>query len=214
LDLDGLFIEYVSILFFFRTLSARAKLKLVPNIHREIDGAAPPATSSSRLDGFEFIGEFDPDATSNNLSSAHGSLQSSPSRQHLQHEDWPSQFSLDVKQGYCNQLIGLSGESDPFVLRHYQYNVHDTHPMHRLSFRKMGDDGRSRAQNGSSPVVEDLHSPSSYPPVQFVLTDDDLCQNDLKGMAEMLSGGTTEEDDAASLRKLIPVELGARLLDL
>jgi hypothetical protein len=123
------------------------------------------------------------------------------------------EFSLDSKEGHCNQLIGLSGESDPYVLRYYQYNTHEIYPMFRLTFRAMMDGNRAAVQPHNT-RSENAKLSDGRLPVQFVLTDEELCGDDVAAVREILSGGATEEEDASRLSELIPVELGTRLLQL
>jgi hypothetical protein len=148
-------------------------------------------------------------------SSPAGAIQSLTSSQQpsTQYQDWPMEFSLDSKEGHCNQLIGLSGESDPYVLRYYQYNTHEIHPMFRLTFRAMMGSNRAVAQPHNT-SNEDANFTNSRLPVQFVLTDEELCGDDVAAVGEILSGGATDEEDARRLSELIPVELGTRLLEL
>jgi hypothetical protein len=131
----------------------------------------------------------------------------------IQAFDWPVEFSLDSRKGYSNQLLGLSGESDPYLLRYYQYDWHDTYPMFRLDFRNiMGDEKlQSRA---AAPSIGGPPLPVGYMPVQFVMMDEDICQDDLKSAEATFSGGVTEADDRELLKKLVPVDLGTRLLNL
>lgn len=127
--------------------------------------------------------------------------------------DWPNEFSLDTRQGYSSQLIGLSNESDPYLLRHYLYNVHDTYPMFRLDFRKVVEDSTIQAfadtQNStqSNLPVDDM-------PIQFVMIDETICQEDLRAVDTMFSHASTEVADIELLHKLVPADLGAKLLTL
>ena len=127
--------------------------------------------------------------------------------------DWPIEFSLDSRKGYSNQVIGLSGESDPFLLRYHQYNMHDTYPMFRLDFRNiMGDEKLQPRAKNARPGRAAL--PVGYIPVQFVMTDEIICEDDLKNAEATYSGCKTEPDDLELLKKLVPGDLGARLLKL
>ncbi|KAI7970947.1 hypothetical protein EIK77_000614 [Talaromyces pinophilus] len=127
--------------------------------------------------------------------------------------DWPSEFSLDARRGYSNQLIGLSCESDPYLLRNYYYNKHDTYPMFRLDFRKMKDDASVQpfletSAYGNSPL------PADSPPVQFVMTHEDIWKDSQKFVEAIQSGGSTEEGDFEFLKKIVPADLGPRLIKL
>jgi hypothetical protein len=128
-------------------------------------------------------------------------------------EDWPSEFSLDTRRGYSNQLIGLSCESDPYLLRSYYYNKHDTYPMFRLDFRKMKDDASVQPFLETS-SYGNLRLPSDSPPVQFVMTHEDIWKDSQKFVEAIQSGGCTEEGDLELLKKIVPADLGPRLLKL
>lgn len=128
-------------------------------------------------------------------------------------EDWPSEFSLDTRRGYSNQLIGLSCESDPYLLRNYYYNKHDTYPMFRLDFRKMKDDA-SVQPFLETPAYGNSPLPADSPPVQFVMTHEDIWKDSQKFVEAIQSGGSTEEGDLELLKKIVPADLGPRLLKL
>lgn len=131
----------------------------------------------------------------------------------LNSSDWPVEFSLDSRDGYSNQLIGLSSESDPFLLRHYPYDIHDNYPMFRLDFRKIMDDIRMQLYTNNT--FHDRHNPpAGYVPVQFMMTNENIWQDDLKAAEEIVSGNRTEKDDLESLNKLVPPDLSLRLLKL
>lgn len=128
-------------------------------------------------------------------------------------EDWPSEFSLDTRRGYSNQLIGLSCESDPYLLRNYYYNKHDTYPMFRLDFRKMKDDASVQPFLETS-AYSNSPLPADSPPVQFVMTHEDIWKDSQKFVEAIQSGGSTEESDLELLKKIVPADLGPRLLKL
>jgi hypothetical protein len=128
--------------------------------------------------------------------------------------DWPKEFSLEAKQGYSNQLIGLSCESDPFLLRHYLYNMHDTYLMFRLDFRKMVDDTNMRS-SGATMSIDHSQLPANSIPVHFVMSDENVWKDDVEAVQEgLLSGSSSEKDDVELLAKLVPDELGSKLLKL
>ncbi|EEA22480.1 conserved hypothetical protein [Talaromyces marneffei ATCC 18224] len=127
--------------------------------------------------------------------------------------DWPSEFSLDTRRGYSNQLIGLSCESDPYLLRNYYYNKYDTYPMYRLDFRKMKDDASVQPFLETS-AYGNSRLPADSPPVQFVMTHEDIWKDSQKFIEAIQSGGSTEESDLELLKKIVPADLGPRLLKL
>ncbi len=130
----------------------------------------------------------------------------------LSKADWPLEYSLDSRKGYSNQLIGLSCESDPFLLRHYYYNAYDTYPMFRLDFRKVKDEENTQ-KVPKNPSDELSHPPTGYPPIQFVMTNEDIWKDSLTA-AEGILSGSTEKDDLELLKKLVPPDLGSQLLKL
>jgi hypothetical protein len=127
--------------------------------------------------------------------------------------DWPVEFSLDSRKGYSNQIIGLSHETDPYLLRNYFYDVSDTHPMFRLNYRKVYEDANL------APFLETPPDALSRPPawdmpVQFVMTNEDIWKDSLNSVERILSGNATEKADMELLQRLVPAEVGSRLLKL
>lgn len=130
---------------------------------------------------------------------------------------WPHEFSLESRRGYSNHLIGLSCESDPFLLRHYRYNSHDTYRMFRLDFRKVVEDVKMpRPQSLPAPGGgQPPHLLSDKGPIQFMMCDEAIWQDDIKATERLLSGAEgTEAADMALLNKTVNPRLGARLLKL
>jgi hypothetical protein len=133
--------------------------------------------------------------------------------------DWSNDFSLDERPGYSSLLIGPSNETDPFLLRHYVYDSRDTFRMFRLDWRKVADDAsvpkRPSATAGSDvPAGLEDRIPASDIPVQFVMMDERICEDDLKLVERDFAGSNTEADDSALLQKIVPNDLGVRLLQL
>lgn len=128
-------------------------------------------------------------------------------------ETWSKDFSLDSRTGYSHQLVGLSSECDPFFLRHYVYNEHDTYPMYRLHFRKVVDDAAMPQYEDHGPRSRS-HRPSGPAPVQFVLADEEIWKDDVKAAEGLLLGNSTEGSDSELLSKLVTPDLGSRLLRL
>jgi hypothetical protein len=125
--------------------------------------------------------------------------------------EWSMDYSLDERFGYSSQLIGLSNETDPFLLRHYQYDTRDTFQMIGLDFRKITDDINLQGFTISS---QSSQIPVSDIPVQFAMTNEEICEEDVKIIDKDFSGSNTEADDHALLYKIIPVDFGSRLLKL
>ncbi|KAH8886085.1 hypothetical protein GQ53DRAFT_728289 [Thozetella sp. PMI_491] len=127
--------------------------------------------------------------------------------------DWPAKFSLDARKGYSNQLIGLSCESDPYLLRSYYYDQYDTYPMFRLDFRKVKDDATIQPFLDHCPTGSS-RPPADYLPVQFVMTDEDIWKDSLRSVEGIQSGSNNEEGDFELLNKAVSADLGSRLLRL
>ncbi|KAH7024848.1 uncharacterized protein B0I36DRAFT_250687 [Microdochium trichocladiopsis] len=140
------------------------------------------------------------------------------SRDASQRALWPTEYSLEAKRGYSNQLIGLSCESDPFLLRHYKYDALDNYHMFRLDFRRVT--GKARMLP-APPLEADAeshagHTTATNVPVQFMMCDETIWSDDLKATERMLSrsGEGTEAADMALLHKIVDVQLGKKLIKL
>ncbi|OIW31070.1 hypothetical protein CONLIGDRAFT_679807 [Coniochaeta ligniaria NRRL 30616] len=131
----------------------------------------------------------------------------------ISRETYPDVFSLDSKTGYSHQLVGLSSECDPFFLRHYVYNEHDTYPMYRLDFRKVVDDATMPLHEDNGPTSGPPR-PSGSAPVQFVLADEEIWKYDVEAAEGLFPGKSTESSDMELLSKLVTPDLGSRLLRL
>lgn len=97
--------------------------------------------------------------------------------------------SLDSINGFSSQLFGLSGESDPYLLRHFHWDENDRRLFIRVYFRKVDSD-----LNGV--------------PIHFALAKDELAAG-LKAEAASLSKPNRE-----ILDRLIPPEDGRRMIRL
>ena len=129
-----------------------------------------------------------------------------------QSSTWPAEFSLEARKGYSNHLIGLSCESDPFLLRHYKYNAYDNYQMFRLDFRRITNDAETTA-NAETAGYES-QPPTKSAPLQFMMSDEAIWQEDLKASERYLSGDGTEASDRALLSKIVSRELGRNLVKL
>ncbi|WYZ39511.1 hypothetical protein EsH8_III_001425 [Colletotrichum jinshuiense] len=97
--------------------------------------------------------------------------------------------SLDAKVGHNAQVIGLSGESDPFLLRLYHFDEKDECAFQQLQVRNMGmDDGV---------------------PVQFMLQ-----RNSLANKAQPGGLGASESDITSEIAGMFPDSVGKRLISL
>lgn len=78
--------------------------------------------------------------------------------------------SIDQRPGFQGTYFGLSGESDPYLLRHYLYNEADEFPFLRVIYRRTQRgicepyQPPQNAQNAEAPDI----------PVQFLLTANEL----------------------------------------
>ena len=129
----------------------------------------------------------------------------------LRDGEWSNEFSLDECPGYSSELIGLSNETDPFLLRHYQYDIQDKFQMYGLDFRKVTDD-----KNMQRPAISHQSSqiPANDIPVQFVMTNEEIYEEDAKIIDKDFAGSNTEAEDHALLYQIVPVDFGSRLLKL
>ncbi|KAJ5586924.1 uncharacterized protein N7459_002689 [Penicillium hispanicum] len=124
--------------------------------------------------------------------------------------EWPDHFSLDKRVDYSHQVIGLSSESDPYLLQHYVYNSRDTYPMFRVDFRKVRDNDPIGPHDNETSMS--LPRGSEGTPIQFMMTHEEICQEALQANERMFSGGTSKLDDMDLLHRLVPPDLGKRLL--
>ncbi|KAF4486852.1 Transcriptional activator protein DAL81 [Colletotrichum fructicola Nara gc5] len=97
--------------------------------------------------------------------------------------------SLDAKLNHNAQVIGLSGESDPYLLQLYQFDEKDECEFQQLRIRSMGmDDGV---------------------PVQFMLQN-----NSLASRAQPGDFGASESDIRNEVLNMVSEDVGRRLLNL
>ena len=128
--------------------------------------------------------------------------------------DWTEEFSLDARPGYSNQFIGLSNETDPFLLRHFHYDNLDNYTMFRLTYRKITDDvnlhrhTRSHSPEGAAKI------PTSEMPIQFQIFNETICEENIRATEEDFSVHNSETEDLALLKKIVPDDSGRRLLNL
>lgn len=129
---------------------------------------------------------------------------------------WPVEYSLDRRPGYSSQLIGLSGESDPFLLRHFLFHVFDHYPMFKVDYRKMVDDANlQRFAAPIEPCCPNQGLPADEMPVQFAMLNEELGEE--KGAARRTVSGYPESEeiqDRAIIEKMVCADLHHRLLKL
>ncbi|RFU34250.1 hypothetical protein B7463_g2069, partial [Scytalidium lignicola] len=112
--------------------------------------------------------------------------------------------SIDDKRGTNAQYFGLSGESDPYLLRHYRYDDRGEFNQFKLSYRRVADDDSSAEWPFS-------HHPNGIP-VYFKISADDLEE----GMKEetAIRPNVSAEMMRKELYELVQIEDGCRLMDL
>ncbi|KAK2025841.1 fungal-specific transcription factor domain-containing protein [Colletotrichum zoysiae] len=107
----------------------------------------------------------------------------------LQRDAPPSPSSLDATPGYNAQVIGLSGESDPYLLNLYHFDEKNECTFQQLHIRNVGlNDGM---------------------PTQFMLQNNSLAR---KAQPDGLTG--SESDLRSEVADMIPEEVGKRLVNL
>ncbi|RDW58574.1 fungal specific transcription factor domain-containing protein [Aspergillus mulundensis] len=99
--------------------------------------------------------------------------------------------TLDLLPGVSAQLVGSSGESDPFLLRHCKFDDYGFLNFHQVRLRNAG----------GVPWNEKI-------PVHYLVTDDALCE------AASTRGARQYPSPRQELDALVPVEHGQRLLSL
>jgi hypothetical protein len=112
--------------------------------------------------------------------------------------------SIDDKIGTNAQYFGLSGESDPYLLRHYRYNNSGEFNQFKLSYRKVADDNSSAEWS--------YFQPPNDVPVYFKISADDL-EGEMKEETSIRPNASAEMT-RKELYELVQIEDGCRLMDL
>jgi len=73
---------------------------------------------------------------------------------------------LDTQAARCARFIGETGESNPYLLRHYRYNENDECTISKLTYRRIISSTNQNAMPGEK----------GEPPVVFMLADDSLAR--------------------------------------
>jgi hypothetical protein len=73
---------------------------------------------------------------------------------------------LDSQSTKCARFIGETGESNPYLLRHYRYDENDECTISKLTYRRIKSTSNQNA----------LPDEKGEPPVVFMLADDSLAQ--------------------------------------
>ncbi|OAA60075.1 fungal specific transcription factor domain protein [Cordyceps fumosorosea ARSEF 2679] len=185
--------------------------------HPTRQGTSPPSTSSgSPSDTNSFSDQLriqPPLQPDDEFTRRAGTAQQVTAHTHgSQSSLWPIELSLEAKKGYSNHLIGLSCESDPFLLKQYKYNAYDNYHMFRLDFRRVADDVQPRSNHDMPGSRAQLLT--TRVPTQFMMSDEAIWKEDLKATERYLSGGGTGAADQALLNKIVEPELGRNLVKL
>lgn len=129
--------------------------------------------------------------------------------------DWPPEFSIDAAlKGHSSMLVGLSSEFDPFFLRHYLYDVTDIYRMYNLHIRKVVDDEAMPRLDYAATAMGASPHPAGSAPVQFVICDERIWKDGVQSAAILGAAASTDQSDAQLLDKLVPTDLGGRLIRL
>jgi hypothetical protein len=73
---------------------------------------------------------------------------------------------LDSQESRCARFIGETGESNPYLLRHYRYDENDECTISKLTYRRI----KSTSHQNTMPDEK------GEPPVVFMLADDSMAQ--------------------------------------
>jgi hypothetical protein len=111
--------------------------------------------------------------------------------------------SIDQRSGFHSSYFGLSGECDPYLLRHVLYDESDEKPFNRLWYR-----ATEAVQSNDSP---DLGPHSMRVPVQFMLVADELIE-EVQKTGPLHSLGPSRSSDELELQSLVSDEHGRRLI--
>lgn len=111
--------------------------------------------------------------------------------------------SIDQRSGFHSSYFGLSGECDPYLLRHVLYDEFDEKPFNRLWYRTT-----EAVQSNDSP---DLNPHSVCVPVQFMLVADELVE-EVRKIGPLRSLGPSRSSDELELQSLVSDEHGRRLI--
>ncbi|KAL2836943.1 fungal-specific transcription factor domain-containing protein [Aspergillus pseudoustus] len=145
----------------------------------------PPASNGTLLQdlaGSEFLNSFN------------NQVQHSP----IPEAPMASVRSLDKLDGFSSQYFGLSGESDPYLLRHFRFLSDGQTQFFKVHFRSLAVEG----ETGNS----------AQPPVQFMVSSDEL-GNAMK--SETTFGNLSPPDSAHDrLENMVAPEEGRRLVGL
>lgn len=100
--------------------------------------------------------------------------------------------SLDKDEGNSYQLLGISSEADPWLLRHCKYDHHGTRQFMKVQFRNAG----------GVPTIDKV-------PSHFLISD-----RSIYSTAREETRVAGYDDPRAELMRYVPIEYGQRLFRL
>lgn len=150
------------------------------------DGPPPAPTTQQRYDvsgnqlSPDFIVQYNHDQSFNGLNSHDGLGGAADQMQQLEHTSPIFDMDpylhvlptgarirpLDSQSTKCARFIGETGESNPYLLRHYRYNEYDECTISKLTYRRIKSAASQNTMQGDK----------GEPPVVFMLADDSLAQ--------------------------------------
>jgi len=153
-----------------------------------------------------------------------GSTQTSPSKEvcyentgieieatMTQHQNQTS-HSIDAREGFHGTYFGLSGESDPYLLRHYLYDDSDEFPFLRVVYRQLHNDLHFPLVPPSPQRRSIGKHQGQCEPVQFYLVSSELA--DEHKQAGPKQNPRCEGSPAAELDALVDHDQALRLMKL
>lgn len=119
-------------------------------------------------------------------------------------------FTIDQRPEFQSAYFGLSGESDPYLLRQYLYNDADEFPFLRVIYRRTQRGTPFRRDHSSTTGHHSSAHDENNVPVQFLLTSNEL-SDELRRL-----GPTNHTYNYESVRKelndLVSEDVGRRLV--
>lgn len=117
--------------------------------------------------------------------------------------------SIDQRANFQSTYFGLSGESDPYLLRHYLYNEADEFPFLQVIYRRTQTDYHG-SDGLYQPSSITQNEQNSHVPVQFLLTSNELGE-ELKKIGPV-NQPYNQESVKSELDALVNNEHGRRLV--
>ncbi|EXJ85372.1 hypothetical protein A1O1_05736 [Capronia coronata CBS 617.96] len=126
--------------------------------------------------------------------------------------------SINDIEGFSAQYFGLSGESDPYLLKHIKYDGNHERRYFKVHFRKAADareppqlDRRGDERAAGTPAEQPAEAFGEVP-VQFMMTAEELTQEEGKDTA--FRPDVSQEALRKELDALVGPENGIRLINL